>query len=116
MKTNKLLDQDRVWITQDQMPLMLEEMDSEHRRNTLAFLRRRATYLMKAYFWCEIRDLERFGAPPDGCDDIAELYDNPVEWLERRPLIQALARLVRNDDAIDAEVVGIAPEPSELAS
>lgn len=110
MNTRRLLDQDEVWITKDQMPLLLTEMDPSHRRATLAFLRRRARYLMKAYVWCEIRDVMRFGAPPDEHDDAGiGLLDDPEKWLERRPLIRELDRIVRKDEleanTVEGEVV-----------
>ena len=99
------MEQDEVWITADRMPLKLEEMDPEHRRNTLAMLRRRATFLMRAYLYCEIEDIRERGAPQRPLDGTVEVYDSPEAWLERRPLVRALARLVRSDEAIDAEVV-----------
>jgi len=108
MNTRQLLDQDEVWITNDRMPLLLIEMEPSHRRNTLRFLRRRAHYLMKAYVWCEIREVLRFGTPEDDHDDAAGvgLLDDPEQWLERRPLIRELARLVHHDELEENTVQG----------
>jgi hypothetical protein len=113
VRTNKLLDQDKVWVTRDGMPVTLEEMDPEHRKATLGFLRRRAVFLRRAYEFCEITDglygrRDHFDMGPE------ELDDDPTEWLERRPLVKELARLVRAEGAIDAEVVDAEVVPREL--
>lgn len=111
MNTRELLDQNTIWITADRMPIKLVDMDPDHRRNTLAMLRRKAAYQMKAYLFCEIRDLQRFGGPPDGYDetDYGMITDSPEAWIERRPLVIELARLVRKDqldsNTVDGEVV-----------
>ena len=118
MDAKALLDQDRIWITNDRMPLPLTEMDPSHRRNTLAFLRRRARYLMRAYVWCEIRGVMQFGAPPDDDGFENAVYDDPAQWLERRPLVIELARLVRRDEldanTVEGEVVPDRPEPRPI--
>lgn len=119
MNTKQLLDQDRVWQTRDGMPIALEEMDPGHRANTLAFLRRRADYLAKAYAYCEAVGVF-FDAPDDVFDAwMAEneraLRDGAQAWLERRPLVIALARLVGLDargPVVDGEVVVHALEAS----
>jgi hypothetical protein len=117
VNTRQLLDQDRVWITNDRMPLTLDEMEPSHRRNTLRYLRRRAAYLMKAYVFCEIREVLQFGGPPDDEDNVNELFDDPTNWLERRPLVRELDRLVRKDEleanTVEGEVV---PERQEISA
>lgn len=111
MNTRDLLEQDEVWLTADRMPIQLADMDSGHRFNTLAFLRRRAAYLAKAYVYCEERIF--LSAPDDVYEQwVVEraqaLVDGPEAWLERRPLVRELARLVALDgqpDVVDGEVV-----------
>lgn len=95
MRTNQLLDQNEIWITADRMPVKLIEMDASHRSATLAWLRRRPGYLRRAYDWCELDDLERGGVHFD-MDPLA-LTDEHRAWLERRPLVVELARLVEID-------------------
>lgn len=99
MDTRELLDQDKIWLTADRMPIALVEMDAQHRRNTLAMLRRRAEYLRRAYVWCALRARDLI---PD-----REIYDDPAAWLERRPLVKELARLVDLDEhpTVDGELV-----------
>lgn len=111
MDTRQLLEQDQIWLTADRMPLLLTEMDAGHRRNTLAMLRRRAAYLMRAYDWCEQRTF--LSAPDDVLAQYEAERDRAVHepasaWLERRPLIRELARLVALDgqpDVVDGEIV-----------
>jgi len=115
MNTKQLLDQDEIWRTRDGMPIRLVDMDPDHRRSTLAFLRRRAAYLRNAYFFCEMA--ERLGwawAQSHVLEELLTDYersltDHPEHWLERRPLVIALARLVAEDEhaenVVDGEVV-----------
>lgn len=111
MNTKQLLDQDQIWRTRDGMPIPLTRMDPGHRAATLAFLRRRAHYLAEAYAFCEMRT---FADAPDEVfnDWMAHneraIKDGAQAWLERRPLVIALARLVAEDErgpVVDGEVV-----------
>jgi hypothetical protein len=108
MNTYELFEQDKIWITADRMSILLVEMDAEHRRNTLAMLRRRAAYQMKQYNFCELQAVLRMALrgmdlPDDSAFD-PEMALEPEEWLERRPLIIELARLVAKDE-LDANTV-----------
>lgn len=118
MNTKQLLDQDELWQTRDGMPMSLEEMDPGHRSATLAFLRRRAAYLERAYAFCEVRALldshpapyhRMLAARQLMAERERALSDGPEAWLERRPLIITLARLVAEDaregNTVDGEVV-----------
>lgn len=115
MNTMELLDQNVVWRTGDGILIRLEDMDAEHRRNTLAMLRRRAEYQYTAYAFCELRLM--VNAPDEDYDEWVSITDSPQVWLERRPLIIELARLVKKDEleqnTVDGEVV---PEKREIES
>jgi hypothetical protein len=112
MNTYMLLRQSAVWQTRDGMPIPLDEMDPQHRANTLRFLRRRADYLRTAYYWVAGRI---FAEAPDEVwaqheQDMTLALEPPAAaWLETKPLIIELARLVRKDEldanSIDGEVV-----------
>jgi hypothetical protein len=109
MDTQQLLDQHLVWMTADRRLIPFVEMDATHRRDTLAMLRRRAAYIMGGYIWCQQRS-EHYHP----LSLVGELTDEASEWLERRPLVTELARLVAIDDreaahgaAIDAEIVSV---------
>lgn len=118
MNIVQLFEQNKVWVTAYRIPLRLTEMDAEHRANTLAMLRRRAAYQMMMYFRVkernEILRMLRFGGPDD--DGMGDMFDqraleeDPKAWLERRPLVMELARLVKLDEdaanTVDGEIVG----------
>lgn len=116
MNTYMLLRQSSVWQTRDGMPIPLDKMDSQHRANTLAFLRRRADYLRSAYYWVAGHV---YAEAPDEVwahherDMTLALEQTADKWLETQPLIVELARLVRKDEldrnTIDGEVVDETP-------
>jgi hypothetical protein len=121
MDTQVLLDQDVYWITADRLRIRLIEMDEHHRAATLAMLRRRAEYQRKIYYM--VLGQKIYGDAPD--EVMAELEadtDRALEmtaeaWLESRPLIIALARLVHEDEqranTVDGEV--LAEDQGELS-
>lgn len=99
-----ILEQDEWWRTGDGMPIKLTTMDPEHRANTLAFLRRRADSLQIQHWWW------LFGDAPDDVFDEAhrlEIEEPAEEWLQRRPLVQELTRLVLLDGSVEGELVGV---------
>jgi len=113
MNTKQLLDQGQTWRTHDGMPIRLVDMDPGHRRSTLAFLRRRSAYLRNAYYFCEMTERLSW-APGYVLEELLTEYersltDHPDRWLERRPLVVALAGLVAEDEhaetVVDGEVV-----------
>ena len=99
LNTCQLLEQTQIWITADGMPIALAEMDPAHRHSTLDFLRRRPVYLRRAYDWCEVDELERGAVRFDmsAIPNIPSINDAAAAWLEHRPLIVELARLVELD-------------------
>lgn len=97
-----ILGQSEWWRTADGMPIKLTTMEPEHRRNTLAFLRRRSESLRTHHWWLLFGE-----APDDVVDDAERMLEEPAEqWLERLPLIQELARLIRLDESVEGEMVG----------
>lgn len=99
----EILEQTEIWQCADGMPIRLERMEPSHRRNTLAFLRRRAHTLHDHMFWSV------FAMAPDDVFEQA-ITEDPAQWLERQPFIARLAELVIEDekaeewgDVIDCE-------------
>lgn len=120
MSTRQLFDQNVFWIAAGGVKLRLTQMDATHRANTLALLRRRAEYNHMMYHIEE--ETEFLNAPDDVYDEwlrqsALSLRDDPVEWLERRPLVIELARLVKLDQdeaiTVDGEVV---PQKLEIGN
>lgn len=111
------LEQSERWYGQKGIPYRLSNMDESHIHNVLRMLRARASALQLQRDWshyldanglCEEdvdRDMEFafirwLGAQP-------ALDESPAEWLERRPLIQALKRELRARGTLDGDVVGV---------
>lgn len=94
------------WIDAEGTEHQLETMMASHRRNLLAWLRRRAAGL-------EFRDaLLTYAGPfaPRGvaaCDAVemamAERCEDPAGWLESTPLVTRLRELVEADTQAEAE-------------
>lgn len=100
MNVFDLLEQDEVWVTQEGETLRLEDMEPRHRRNTLAFLRRRAHELH------ERMSLYYITVPAPTADIASLMFERemtehfekePKVWLEEQPLMQRLAALVVED-------------------
>lgn len=114
------LHQDQVWITKDGHELRLADMEPRHRRNVLAMLRRNAARLKyEAMFRMAVGPRPRGDAACDAFDDAfaIQLEQLDGEWLERRPLVVELARLVAEDEAVHRHALGPFGESlAELAS
>ena len=120
MNLVSLLDQNEIWQTADRVVIRLTEMDPTHRRNTLALLRRRAQYNHMMYH--RVEEQIMLSAPDDVYNEwwstsSKSLMDDPAAWLERRPLVIELARLVRLDEdaaiTADGEIV---PDKFEIGT
>lgn len=104
------LEQEEMWYGQDGKPYRVAEMETSHVVNVLAFLRRRADSLVRHEAWYEVNR-----APLDDQLHILlrwrrVIEDDPAAWLERRPLIAALERELRNRGAVDGEIVPVRGE------
>lgn len=114
MNIVELFEQDRIWITKDQIELELTEMDAHHRAATLAMLRRRAEYDLKMY----LKVLQRMALTGNlhvsaQAGEVTQLTMSVTaeDWLENRPLVKELARLVRKDELDENTVEGEVVEP-----
>lgn len=107
MNTKQLLDQDVMWRTRDGMPIALAHMSQEHRRNTLEFLRRNASFTRRAYEWCELNEDAQtyFREPRLDVSAPRSISPSDLIWLERTPMVAELMRLIRADGAIDTEAI-----------
>lgn len=107
MNTYELLEQDRYWRTRDGLPILLTHMGPDHRRNTLNYLRRNASFTRRAYDWCVIfnraedDDQPHMDIRPQALDSGAE------DWINARPFMIELQRLVTIDQSVilDSEPV-----------
>jgi hypothetical protein len=99
-----------MWYGQDGLPYRIEDMETSHVVNVLAFLRRRADDLVRHEAWYEVSRaplteqraiLERWRT---------ELGDDPTAWLNRQPLIKALQYELLLRDVVDGEVVNVRGE------
>jgi hypothetical protein len=98
------LEQEEWWYGQDGYPYRISEMEQSHRINVLAFLRRRAKNLYDRHQWQEFRFMQ--DAPEEVFTEwMRGISSDPVEWLNKMPLMQALERAVREHDTVDGEVV-----------
>jgi len=100
------LEQEEMWYGQDGRPYRVTEMETSHVVNVLAFLRRRADDLARHAAWYEVSH-----APLSRQLEIidrwrGELGDDPVAWLERRPLVKALRYELVLRDTVEGEVIG----------
>lgn len=98
------LHQNKEWIDRSGKRWKLEDMESSHRSNLLAFLRQRALSLaFKDTMLEEISPLAPGGDM--ALDAMYEAQDwrlqNPKEWLEQTPLVKRLVELVAEDDTYD---------------
>jgi hypothetical protein len=101
------LEQTTWWFGQDGRPYQVADMDVEHLRNLLAYLRRHASRLRdhrrwwESYHTTESEDALR-------ARQSRELADrSDADWLRDRPLVRALEAELRRRDAVDAEVVDV---------
>jgi hypothetical protein len=94
------LHQGEMWVAQDGRALPLVDMDPDHRRNLLAWLRRNAKRLK----WSEEMSL-CLGPQPSG-DAASDCFDAMLdrlaatpaaEWIEDLPLVARLRELVDAD-------------------
>jgi hypothetical protein len=100
------LEQDEMWYGQDGYPYVVDEMETSHIRNLIGFLQRRADNIYKRHQWHEARLME--SAPDDVFDGwMAEqrraIPSDPLEWLNRRPLMQKLERVLRLRESIEPD-------------
>lgn len=102
------LEQEEMWYGEDGFPYHIEDMEQSHRINVVNFLKRRAQNIYLRHQYAEMCMISR--AP----DDVQMAYeakmrrlldDDPVEWLMRRPLMQALQRAISRHNTVDGEVV-----------
>lgn len=100
-----LLEQTERWFGTDGYPYLVATMETEHVRNLLAFLRRRAPGLLQRRHW--------FETYVSGFDE-AQLLDrwsreldagSALDWLNQRPLVRALEAELRRRDSVDGEVL-----------
>lgn len=96
------LEQTEMWYGQDGLPYKLTEMEQSHRVNVVNFLRRRAGQLQYHSWRLELHYMRN--APDDVADAWGrELPNSSEEWLENRPLMQELTRLIKLHDSIQPE-------------
>jgi hypothetical protein len=97
-----MLEQNEIWVTRDDRTLRLEDMNSTHRKNLLAFLARRKVTLNLKMFTSYFGG---YGPTADGAlalyeREVGEFVDKPVDtWFEELPLVRRLRELIRDDDA-----------------
>jgi hypothetical protein len=107
------LEQDEFWFGQDARPYRIKDMEQRHRLNVLAMLRRRAESLYDHKQWLDFGDLRN--APDEVMDAYyAELPQDPLKWINSRPLVIAMEKAVRDYGTVDGEV--IAEDQRELSS
>jgi hypothetical protein len=100
------LEQTEMWYGQDGFPYKVDEMETSHLRNTIAFLQRRAHNLYERHKWHEHR---MFANAPDEVyneymhEMSRSIESNPVEWLGQRPLIQKMIQLVKLRESVTVE-------------
>lgn len=111
------LEQTERWYGQKGMPYRLSNMDKSHIHNVLRMLRARASALQLQRHWNEY--LDGSGLREEDVDRDTEfafirwlgaepaLDESPAEWLERKPLIQALKRELKARGTVDGDVVGV---------
>jgi hypothetical protein len=98
----RLLAQDEIWHPKNANPIRLQAMAPSHRRNLLAWLRRRAPRLKESTAWSYLT-----GPGPSGdmaCDAFDRELDeldaqDPQAWLAEQPLVIRLANLIAADRA-----------------
>jgi hypothetical protein len=94
------LYQAEVWTTKDGREIALGDMTPEHRRNLLAWIRRRAEQLKWS---AELRICAGPGPSGDAASDcfdaiFDEMLRTPAaEWIEEQPLVARLRELVDAD-------------------
>ena len=102
----KILMQETVWLTADGVYIPIEMMDQTHRRNTLAYLQRRAPYLKTYIDQVALRENRQ----PEARRFIGM---DPLEWVNSTPFVRALEKAIRDHGALDGEVVDVTYESSE---
>jgi hypothetical protein len=94
-----MLEQDRVWVTQDGRRMLVEEMERSHRRNVLAMLERKRDELYRDWLGeflddgATYEELSRLGwVSPDV---VTGRYRpaGATAWFERQPLVMTLRAL-----------------------
>lgn len=85
-------DQDKMWVTKDGRRLAIKEMDPDHRKHVIAYLRRNVQRIALGQMFQF--DEMLYGDVSDGVfnwasNRVSELED-PDRWLESTPLMQAL--------------------------
>jgi hypothetical protein len=100
------LEQEEMWYGQDGFPYRIDEMETSHIYNVLAFLRRRAKNLYDRHTWAEIMS-DDFEDCPMSEIAVPQVPDKPEEWLERKPLIRKFERLLKLRDSIEPDTLSI---------
>jgi hypothetical protein len=91
------LDQDQIWcFGSERVPMLVDRMESRHRRNVLRWLEARSEQLHDQYFW------RWYAMAPDGVFEQAMAAEYPddetrgnshLRWLYARPLVRRLCEL-----------------------
>jgi hypothetical protein len=84
----EVLEQDRHWIRRDGSSVLVEALDPSEAQTVLTSLRERASLLWFAAMWRADRSYT-------AQDVLAADIVSPYHWLEARPLVQSLQRVVR---------------------
>jgi hypothetical protein len=104
-----------MWYGQDGLPYKLVEMEQSHRINVVGFLRRRAASLQVHSWRLEAHYMRN--APDDVVDSWSrEIPNSPEEWIEERPLMIELNRLIKLYDSIRPEQRQITVGPDRTAT
>ena len=98
-----VLEQDRHWVRRDGSSVAVEALDPSEAQTVLATLRERASLLWFAAMWRDDRSYL-------SGDVLAADIVSPAHWLEDRPLVQSLHRVVRRAGGRGGNVTPLVPQ------
>lgn len=105
------LEQEEMWYGEDSFPYRIEEMETGHIKNVIAFLQRRAENIYKRHRYLEECAAIALGEPFDEWNSGPIRIDsNPLEWLNNRPLLQKLVRTLRLRESIEPDMLQVEGE------
>lgn len=91
------------WRPKDSEPARLVDLAPSHRAHLLAFLRRNAAHYKDASEWGLINSIDGSHHGDVAGDALDSMVDelmgtSPQDWIEQRPLVKRLRKLVKNDE------------------